>query len=72
VWLRVSASAVTLLLLGFMALMVRSYVKGMAIDCGCFGSGDPISWKTLLRDGTMLVASLVLTGLAFVRQRKPA
>jgi uncharacterized membrane protein YphA (DoxX/SURF4 family) len=72
VLLRVSASAVSLLLLGFMALMIRSYVKGMSIDCGCFGSGDPISWKTLLRDGSMLAASLVLTCMAFIRQRKPA
>src|SRR6476660_7469256 len=54
VWLRAAATVTSLLLLGFFALMVRAYAKGMTIDCGCFGSGDPISWKTLLRDGSML------------------
>jgi len=38
-WLRVSAAAASLLLLGFFVLMVRTYVKGMQIDCGCFGLG---------------------------------
>jgi uncharacterized membrane protein YphA (DoxX/SURF4 family) len=72
VWLRAAAMATTLLLLGFFVLMVRAYAKGMAIECGCFGSGDPLSWKTLLRDGTMLAGSLLLTSMAFLRQRKPA
>lgn len=72
VWLRAAATATSLLLLGFFALMVRAYAKGMTIDCGCFGSGDPISWKTLLRDGSMLAGSLFLTSMAFLRrQGKP-
>lgn len=70
--LRIGASVASLLLIVFFALMVRAYAKGMEIDCGCFGSGDPISWKTLLRDGSMLAASLLLTSIAFLRTRKPA
>jgi putative oxidoreductase len=68
--LRISATITTLLLVVFMALMIRAYVKGMEISCGCFGAGEVISWKTLLRDSTMLMASLFLTWVAFVRPRK--
>ncbi len=64
-WLRLSASLVSLILISFLAAMARSYLKGMQIDCGCFGSGDVISPYTLLRDSGLLAASLILTWLAF-------
>ena len=68
-WLRPAASAASALLAAFIVVMVRSYAKGMQIDCGCFGSGDPLSAYTLARDGGLLVASLLLTVMAF-RQRE--
>src|SRR5471030_2821623 len=58
-WLRVSSIATSGLLLVFFSLMVRAYFKGMTIECGCFGPGEAISWKTLLRDGSMLAGSRV-------------
>ncbi len=70
-WLRTAATACSLLLVVFFALMVRAYIKGMAISCGCFGPGEVISWRTLLRDGTLLGASLAVTWFAFTRRRKP-
>jgi len=60
-WMRISTAATSLLLLVFFSLMVRARVKGIAINCGCFGPGEAISWKTLLRDGAMLTAALLLT-----------
>src|SRR5579872_2076890 len=51
IFLRTAAVATTLLLGVFFGLMVRAYAKGMQINCGCFGTGDPLSWKTLVRDG---------------------
>ena len=71
-WLRVSAAAASLLLLVFFGLMVRTYGKGMAIDCGCFGLGDPISPRTLLRDGWLLAVSLFLTWTSFRGRRRAA
>ena len=68
-WLRVSTAAASLLLLGFFVLMVRTYAKGMQIDCGCFGLGDPISPRTLLRDGSLLAGYLFLTWTAFRGRR---
>jgi uncharacterized membrane protein YphA (DoxX/SURF4 family) len=68
-WLRVSTVSTSALLLVFFSLMVRAYFKGMTIDCGCFGPGETISWKTLLRDGGMLAGSLFVTVMAFFSTR---
>lgn len=72
-WLRVAATGASLLLLTFFALMIRADLMGMAINCGCFGgTDDVISWKTLLRDGSLLAGSLALTAWAYLRRRKAA
>jgi uncharacterized membrane protein YphA (DoxX/SURF4 family) len=54
----------SLLLLVFFGLMIRALIKGMEIDCGCFGPGDRLSWVTLLRDGALLASSIWLTVIA--------
>jgi hypothetical protein len=36
----------------------------MKIDCACFGLGDVIGPRTLVRDGVLLVLSVGLTVLA--------
>ncbi|HEY9141242.1 MAG TPA: DoxX family protein [Bryobacteraceae bacterium] len=69
-WLRSAALAATGLLAVFFGLMVRAYATGMEINCGCFGPGEVISWKTLLRDGSLLAGALALTALSFIRRRK--
>jgi len=69
--LRIWSAAVSLMLVVFFALMVRAFAKGMQISCGCFGgTGDIISKWTLLRDGSMLAGSLLLTWMAFARKRQ--
>ena len=69
-WLKISSAVTSLLLLVFFSLMVRAAVKGQEISCGCFGPGETISWKTMLRDGSMLVGSLFVTAMAFVSPRR--
>ena len=64
-WIRFTSAAVSALLAGFLAMMAFTYLKGMQIDCGCFGSGDPISPRTLARDSGLLAAALVLTIMSF-------
>jgi len=66
-WMRVSTVATSLLLLVFFGLMIRAYAKGMEINCGCFGPGEVISWRTLLRDGALLAGSLTLTTLTMLK-----
>jgi len=70
--MRLSSAVTSALLVVFFGLMVRAYAKGMEINCGCFGPGEVISWKTLLRDGSMLAGSLLLTWTAFRNCRKIA
>jgi uncharacterized membrane protein YphA (DoxX/SURF4 family) len=71
-WLRLSTTVTTLLLLVFFVLMIRAYAKGMEINCGCFGPGEAISWKTLVRDGSLLAGSVLLTLTSFGRRRSMA
>lgn len=63
--LRHASLAVSGLLFLFFAVMLYSFAKGMAIDCGCFGSGEVLGPGTLLRDGALLAASVLLTVLCF-------
>ncbi len=71
-WTRTSTVLLSGILLVFFSLMVRAKLQGKQIDCGCFGSGEPISWKTLLRDGSMLAGALFLTVMAFRNRRTAA
>jgi uncharacterized membrane protein YphA (DoxX/SURF4 family) len=64
-WLRPVAAASTALLGFFFAILVWSYAKGSPIDCGCFGSGDALSPKTLFRDGSLVAVSGAVAWLAF-------
>jgi uncharacterized membrane protein YphA (DoxX/SURF4 family) len=70
--LRYTAAAASALLVFFFALMLRSYFKGQGIDCGCFGLGEAISPKTLVRDGSLLAAAVLLTVAAFARRQQTA
>lgn len=68
--LRYVAAAASLLLVSFFALMLRSYFKGLGIDCGCFGVGEALSVQTLARDAALVVLSLLLTVAAFLAARQ--
>ena len=66
---RFSTLLTTLLLAGFFSVMVRTYAMGLEINCGCFGPGEHLGAKTLIRDGSLLALSIVITVLAFLRNR---
>jgi uncharacterized membrane protein YphA (DoxX/SURF4 family) len=68
-WLRQAAFAATALLFLFFGIMLKSYSKGLEIDCACFGFGEAISARTLVRDGVLVLWSMALTALAFRRSR---
>ena len=48
----------------FFTVMLVSYFRGAGIDCGCFGVGEALSVKTLLRDGVLLAAAISLVILS--------
>lgn len=64
-WLRYTSLVADALLTLFFAVMVLSYARGAGIDCGCFGVGEPLSVKTLARDGVLVAAASVLVAMAW-------
>ena len=68
VWLRYLSVIAAGILGLFFSVMVVSYFRGAGIDCGCFGVGEPLSAKTLVRDGALLAAAIALVIYA---RRKP-
>jgi uncharacterized membrane protein YphA (DoxX/SURF4 family) len=68
--LRYTSIAGAALLGFFFVLMAISYARGLQIDCGCFGPGEALGPKTLVRDGTLVMLAIVLAVLAMRRSSK--
>jgi uncharacterized membrane protein YphA (DoxX/SURF4 family) len=71
-FMRISSTIVSALLAVFFTLIVRAYIQGKAINCGCFGGNEPISPLTMLRDGSMLAGAILLCVMAYRNRRTPA
>jgi uncharacterized membrane protein YphA (DoxX/SURF4 family) len=56
-WSSVAAAA---LMLFFIVLLSITLLRGIETNCGCFGFGDRITWKTILRDGSFFIPALFL------------
>ncbi len=69
--LRLWTTIATLIMLGFFAAVVRSYALGLQINCGCFATPEPLTIKTVLRDGALAALALLMTIFAFIEARKP-
>jgi uncharacterized membrane protein YphA (DoxX/SURF4 family) len=67
-WLRFVTLAAAALLAVFFGIMLLSFGKGMGIDCGCFGVGEALTWKTLVRDGLLVASAILLSVLSFRRK----
>jgi putative oxidoreductase len=67
--LRLASTFATLLLGGFFALTVRTYAMGLEINCGCFGPGEHLGPKTLVRDGSLFLLALGITIGAYLAAR---
>jgi uncharacterized membrane protein YphA (DoxX/SURF4 family) len=70
-WLRYISALAAVVLGTFFVTMLVSFGKGAGIDCGCFGLGEALTLKTLLRDGVLLASALALAFLTFTQQRQP-
>jgi uncharacterized membrane protein YphA (DoxX/SURF4 family) len=70
VWARWAAAGASALLVVFVCAIVRAYTMDLQINCGCFGTNEPITKFTILRDAGFLAASLILTVLAFIANRR--
>lgn len=68
--LRWSASAASALLVFFFSVMLRAYMKNLAIFCGCFGVGEKLGPLTLTRDGSLAALALAVAVGAFLMRRR--
>ena len=69
--LRIWATLITLVMLGFFIAVVRSYAMGLQINCGCFANPEPLTIKTVLRDGALVALAVLMTIFAFQEARRP-
>ena len=69
--LRLWASLVTLIMLGFLTVVARAYLLHMNINCGCFAIPEPLTGMTVIRDSLFVALALIMTVLAFLEARKP-
>jgi uncharacterized membrane protein YphA (DoxX/SURF4 family) len=69
--LRIWASFLTLIMLGFFVVVTRAYLLHMNINCGCFATPEPIGPKKILEDAALSALALLMTYLAFVEARQP-
>lgn len=67
VGVRVGAVISTVLMAAFVVGIASAWIRGLSIDCGCFGSGgalapgaEPTYGRELARDGGLLVLALFL------------
>jgi putative oxidoreductase len=67
IWTRGAGVAATGLMIAFTIAIGAALLRGIDIDCGCFGShGQPATWWTFIRDTGFVAAS------GFVAWRAPA
>jgi len=66
-WSSMAASGLMLLFIGLLSITLY---RGIDTNCGCFGFGDRITWKTIVRDGSLFLPALYLVVESWIRKRK--
>jgi uncharacterized membrane protein YphA (DoxX/SURF4 family) len=69
--LRIWATLITLILLGFVAAVTRAYLLHMNINCGCFATPEPLTGWTIVRDGALAALAVTMTIFAYMEVRRP-
>jgi uncharacterized membrane protein YphA (DoxX/SURF4 family) len=58
IWQRSAALIVSILILIFIAAIGSVIIRGLDIECGCFGSGSSANWGRIVEDIFLVVFSL--------------
>jgi uncharacterized membrane protein YphA (DoxX/SURF4 family) len=69
--LRVWASLLTFIMLGFFGVVLRAYLLHMNINCGCFATPQPINLEKVLEDAALSALAVLMTVFAFLEARQP-
>lgn len=68
--LRHVATAATLLLALYWAVIIRSYAMHLAVNCGCFGPTEKLTGWRIVEDGGFFALGLAVTIGAFILHRR--
>jgi len=71
VGLRIWATIISLIILGFFGAVLRAYLLHMNINCGCFATPEPVTLKKVFEDGALAALAILMTVFAFIEARKP-
>jgi uncharacterized membrane protein YphA (DoxX/SURF4 family) len=69
--LRIWASLLTLIMVGFFVVVTRAYLLHMNINCGCFATPEPIGPRKIAEDAALSLLAVAMTYFAFVEARQP-
>jgi uncharacterized membrane protein YphA (DoxX/SURF4 family) len=69
--LRLWATLLTLIMLGFFSVVLRAYLLHMDINCGCFATPEVIGLKKVVEDAALSGLALLMTIFAFQEARRP-
>ena len=69
--LRIWATLVTLIMVGFLAVVTRAYLLHMDINCGCFGTPEKLTGMTVVRDAAFSALAVLMTYFTFLESQKP-
>jgi len=67
--LRIWATLLSAIMLGFFVVVTRAYLLHMNINCGCFATPEPINLKKILEDAALSTLAVLMTYFAFVEAR---
>ena len=57
---RAAALVVAVLMVAFVVALSQAIVRGLDLACGCFGGTEPAERLTLVRDGPLLAAAILV------------
>jgi uncharacterized membrane protein YphA (DoxX/SURF4 family) len=69
--LRIWATLLTAIMLGFLFVVLRAYLLHMDINCGCFATPEPINLKKVLEDAAMALLAVLMTYYSYIEARLP-
>jgi uncharacterized membrane protein YphA (DoxX/SURF4 family) len=69
--LRIWASLLSVIMLGFLVVVTRAYLLHMDINCGCFATPEPIGPKKILEDAVLSILAVGAAYFAWVEFRQP-
>ncbi len=63
IWTRQGLFGLGLLTAIFLFALAQALIRGLPVDCGCFGSGEPSLWGTWLAIGRDFIIFLLIIAL---------